>query len=50
MLDYSVANNLYPSVEIIPIQKWNEAYRKILAGEVKFRFVIDMSTLDNFRD
>lgn len=46
MLDYSVANNIYPRVEIIPIQKLDEAYRKVLAGEVKFRYVIDMSTLE----
>lgn len=45
MLDYSVANNIYPRVEIIPIQKLDEAYRKVLAGDVKFRYVIDMSTL-----
>lgn len=46
MLDYSVANNIYPRVEIISIQKLDEAYRKVLAGEVKFRYVIDMSTLE----
>ena len=46
MLDYSVANNIYPRVEIIPIQKLDEAYRKVLAGEVKFRYVIDMNTLE----
>lgn len=45
MLDYSVANDLYPKVEIIPIQKLDEAYEKVLAGAVKFRYVIDMSTL-----
>ena len=45
MLDYSVANNIYPRVEIIPIQKLDEAYQNVLAGKVKFRYVIDMSTL-----
>jgi uncharacterized zinc-type alcohol dehydrogenase-like protein len=45
MMDYSVKNNLYPRVELIPIQKLDEAYRKVLAGEVKFRYVIDMKTL-----
>jgi len=44
MLDYSVANNIYPRVEIIPIQKLDESYLKVLAGEVKFRYVIDMKT------
>lgn len=45
MLDFSVSNSIYPRVEIIPIQKLDEAYKKVLAGEVKFRYVIDMSTL-----
>jgi alcohol dehydrogenase (NADP+) len=45
MLNYSVAKNIYPRVEIIPIQKLDEAYQKVLAGKVKFRYVIDMSTL-----
>ena len=45
MLNYSVAHNIYPRVEIIPIQKLDEAYKKVLAGEVKFRYVVDMSTL-----
>lgn len=45
MLDYSVANNIYSRVEIIPIQKLDEAYQKVAAGEVKFRYVIDMATL-----
>jgi len=45
MLDYSIAHKLYPRVEVIPIQKLDEAYQKVAAGEVKFRYVIDMSTL-----
>lgn len=45
MLDYSVANNLYPLVEIIPIQQVNDAFRNILDGKVHFRYVIDMESL-----
>lgn len=45
MIDYSVKNNIYPKVEIIPIQNINEAYDKVLDGKVLFRYVIDMSTL-----
>ena len=47
MLDYSVAHNIYPEVEVIPAEgaAIDEAYRKVAAGEVKFRYVIDMSTL-----
>jgi uncharacterized zinc-type alcohol dehydrogenase-like protein len=46
MLDYSVAHNIYPRVEVIPIQRLDEAYRKVVDGQVKFRYVIDISTLD----
>ncbi|MBR7070067.1 MAG: NAD(P)-dependent alcohol dehydrogenase [Oxalobacter sp.] len=47
MLDYSVAHNLYPEVEVIKADAAaiNEAYKKVQAGEVKFRYVIDMKTL-----
>lgn len=48
-LDYSVANNIYPDVEIInaDAQAITEAYNKVINGEVKFRYVIDMKTMDN---
>jgi len=45
MLDYSVANKIYPQVEVIPVRQLDEAYQKVLKGEVKFRYVLDMSTL-----
>ncbi len=45
MLDYPVANNVYPHVEVIPIQELVEVDRKVLAGKVKFRYVMDMRTL-----
>lgn len=45
MLDYSIANNIYPEVEIIPIQELDEAYKKVLDGEVRFRYVIDMGSI-----
>lgn len=45
MLDYSVSHRIYPKVEVIPIQNLDEAYRKVVAGEVKFRYVIDMKSL-----
>jgi uncharacterized zinc-type alcohol dehydrogenase-like protein len=32
-------------VEIIPIQKINEAYERMLRSDVKYRFVIDMASL-----
>lgn len=47
MLDYSVANNIYPEVEIIPATAASieNAYKNVLAGKVKFRYVIDMKTM-----
>lgn len=47
MLDYSVANNIYPEVEIIEAngKLIDEAYQNVLNGKVKFRYVIDMKTL-----
>lgn len=47
MLDYSVANNIYPEVEIIKAdaEEIEKAYHNVLDGKVKFRYVIDMSTM-----
>lgn len=44
-LNYSVEHRLYPQVEIIPIQKLDEAYARVVSGDVKFRYVIDMKSL-----
>jgi len=45
MLDYCAEHNITSDVEIIDISYVNEAYERILNGDVKYRFVIDMSTL-----
>ena len=47
MIDYSVAHNIYPEVEIINAEavEIDKAYRNVQDGKVKFRYVIDMSTL-----
>lgn len=47
MLDYSVAHNIYPEVEIINADgnAVDNAYQNVLDGKVKFRYVIDMKTL-----
>ena len=49
MLDYSIANNIYPEVEVIPAtaSSIENAYKNVLDGKVKFRYVIDMKTLIN---
>ena len=47
MLNYSIENNIYPTVEIIKAdaKTISEAYRKVIDGKVKFRYVIDMRTM-----
>jgi len=45
MLDYCGKNNITADVEIIPIQKINEAFERMLKQDVKYRFVIDMTSL-----
>ncbi len=45
MLDYCAKHQIYSDVEIIPIQKINEAYERMLKSDVKYRFVIDMKSL-----
>lgn len=45
MIDYSIENNIYPDVEIISPYQIDEAFDKIVAGEVKFRYVLDMKKL-----
>jgi uncharacterized zinc-type alcohol dehydrogenase-like protein len=45
MLDYCGRHNITSDVEVIPIQKINEAYERMLRQDVKYRFVIDMSSL-----
>jgi uncharacterized zinc-type alcohol dehydrogenase-like protein len=45
MLDFCGKHGFAADVEVIPIQKINEAYDRLLKGDVKYRFVIDMSTL-----
>lgn len=45
MLDFCGQHQITAEVELIPIQKINEAFEKTIRGEVKYRFVIDMSSL-----
>jgi uncharacterized zinc-type alcohol dehydrogenase-like protein len=45
MLDYCAGNNIVSDVEVIDIKYINEAYERMLKGDVKYRFVIDMATL-----
>jgi uncharacterized zinc-type alcohol dehydrogenase-like protein len=45
MLDFCGRNNITADVEIIPIQKVNEAYDRLVKADVKYRFSIDMASL-----
>ena len=45
MLDFCGEHNITADVEVIPIQKVNEAYERLLKSDVKYRFTIDMSSL-----
>ncbi|MFY9725385.1 MAG: NAD(P)-dependent alcohol dehydrogenase [Bryobacteraceae bacterium] len=45
MLDFCGAHNITADVEVIPIQKVNEAYERMLKSDVKYRFSIDMASL-----
>ena len=45
MLDLCGEHNITSDVEVIPIQKVNEAYERLLKSDVKYRFSIDMASL-----
>jgi uncharacterized zinc-type alcohol dehydrogenase-like protein len=45
MLDFCGDHNITSDVEVIPIQKINEAYERLLKSDVKYRFSIDMASL-----
>ena len=45
MLDFCGRNNITCDVEKISADKINEAYEKVLRSDVKYRFVIDVSTI-----
>ncbi|KTC88231.1 MULTISPECIES: NAD(P)-dependent alcohol dehydrogenase [Legionella] len=45
MLDFCGKHNITSDIELIPIQKVNEAYERILKSDVRYRFVIDIASL-----
>jgi alcohol dehydrogenase (NADP+) len=45
MLDFCGKHNITSDIELIPIQNINEAYDRLVKSDVKYRFVIDMATL-----
>ncbi|MEE1765235.1 NAD(P)-dependent alcohol dehydrogenase [Streptomyces sp. SP18BB07] len=45
MLDFCAEHGIGSEIEVIPADKINEAYERVLASDVRYRFVIDTSTL-----
>lgn len=45
MLDYCAEHNIVSDIELIDIKDINAAYERMLKGDVRYRFVIDMATL-----
>jgi uncharacterized zinc-type alcohol dehydrogenase-like protein len=46
MLDYCAQHGIVSDIEIIPIQKINEAYERMMRNDVRYRFVIDLASLE----
>nr|GEZ28442.1 probable cinnamyl alcohol dehydrogenase 1 [Tanacetum cinerariifolium] len=44
MLDYCAAHEIYPNIDIVPIQYANEALERLIKKDVKYRFVIDIAS------
>ena len=45
MLDYCAERGIGAEVEVIPIQAINDAFERTIAGDVKYRFVVDLRSL-----
>lgn len=45
VLDFCAKHDIAPTIEIVPIQYINDAFKKIEDGDVRFRYVIDMASL-----
>ena len=45
LLDYCAAHKITSDVEVIPIHQINDAYERVIKGQVKYRFVIDIASL-----
>ena len=45
MLDFCSKHNISCDIELIPIQKVNEAYERVVKSDVRYRFVIDIASL-----
>ncbi|WP_314455288.1 NAD(P)-dependent alcohol dehydrogenase [uncultured Microbacterium sp.] len=50
VLDFAAEHGIAAEVKVIPVQQVNEAFDEMVANDIRFRFVIDSSTLDADRD
>lgn len=50
MLNFCAKHHILAEIELIPIQKINEAYERMVRSDVKYRFVIDIASLKNKKD
>ena len=49
MLDFCAEHGVGSELEVIPAERINEAYERVLASDVRYRFVIDIATLAHHR-
>jgi uncharacterized zinc-type alcohol dehydrogenase-like protein len=47
MLDFCAEHDVTPEIEVIAASQIDEAWDRVLASDVRYRFVIDISTMDN---
>jgi uncharacterized zinc-type alcohol dehydrogenase-like protein len=45
MLDFCASYGVVSDVEVIPVQKVNEAYERVTRSDVRYRFVIDLASM-----
>jgi uncharacterized zinc-type alcohol dehydrogenase-like protein len=45
MLDFCHEHSIFAEIETIAVSQINEAYERMIKGDIKYRFVIDMSTI-----
>jgi uncharacterized zinc-type alcohol dehydrogenase-like protein len=47
MLDFCAEHTIAPEIEVISAKQIDEAWERVLASDVRYRFVIDISTMEN---
>ena len=46
LLDFCAEHGIQPEIELIPFSQVNEAYDRVVASDVRYRFVLDLATID----